>query len=90
MPAWTRADALHVYTVVLGMMADGGSGREKSIRSVKGWWVNWMRLGGGRGEGFVVRRSGDVGKAGQVKGEVEGTARGEVDVDKYFEGVAAA
>lgn len=83
MAGWTRADALHVYSIILSMMLEKGD-REKSIRSMRGWWVNWMKLEGGRGEGFIIRRSGESGK-GQ-KGEVEGPAR-EPDVKKYFEGV---
>jgi hypothetical protein len=52
--------------------------RERSVRSMKGWWINWMKLDGGRGEGFVVRR------AGEGKGEVEG-AVSQMDVKRYLE-----
>ena len=45
---------------------------------MKGWWINWMKLDGGRGEGFVVRR------AGEGKGEVEG-AVSQMDVKRYLE-----
>ncbi|KAF8544076.1 hypothetical protein BDD12DRAFT_817892 [Trichophaea hybrida] len=77
-PGWSRADALHVYMVILGMLQERGD-RERSVRSMKGWWVNWMKLKGGRGEGFVIRR------AGEGKGEVEGVSQR--DVKKYLEGL---
>ncbi|KAI5778199.1 hypothetical protein EDC01DRAFT_363061 [Geopyxis carbonaria] len=75
---WTRTDALHVYTITLGILVEkrtDQSNKERSIRSARGWWVNWRRFGGF--EGIVVRR------AGESTGEVEGTDV--IETQKYFE-----
>ncbi|KAA8895484.1 hypothetical protein FN846DRAFT_911707 [Sphaerosporella brunnea] len=79
LPGWTRAEALHVYTIILGMMQQKGD-RERSARSMRGWWINWLKLDAGRGEGMVVRR------AGEGKGDVDGVPQG--DVKKFLEGLA--
>jgi hypothetical protein len=48
---------------------------------MRGWWINWLKLDGGRGEGLVVRR------AGEGKGDVEGGGS-QGDVKKFLEGLA--
>ena len=138
-PGWTRADALHVYTSLLGMLlphlwlGDGGKGKgeskgkgkgkgkgegkgkdkdkgkgkskgkgkrngkekdggkggwegemEKSSRSVRGWWMHWLRLERGRGEGVVVRRAGEGELAGQVD---DGDGGSRLNVGRYLEGL---
>lgn len=78
---WTRVDAFHVHTLILGILSETMRDRaecERSARSTKGWWINWMRLEGGE-EGVVVRRAGEK-KADLVAGAGAG-----VDVRKYFE-----
>ncbi|KAL7274412.1 hypothetical protein RUND412_002687 [Rhizina undulata] len=60
---WSRVDALHVYTLLLGMLSDtaGDPGeRERCARSTRGWGVGWIRLPGGE-EGMVVRKGGEEG-----------------------------
>jgi hypothetical protein len=90
---WTRTDALHVYEIMLGVIiecggirkrggcgSEGGGSRERSVKSTRGWWINWLRLEGGV-EGFIVRRVGEKGM--QVNGENSG--QGVLDAKKYFE-----
>jgi len=81
---WSRADALHVHTVILSMLQERGD-RGESVRSMRGWWVNWCKFDGG--EGLVVRRAGEGGRAGSGDGGVEVGAGAAVDVKRYFEGL---
>jgi hypothetical protein len=76
-PSWTRTDALHLYTILLGMLQernDLGS-KERTVRSARGWWVSWRKLD--EGEGVLVRRAGE-----KKSGEVESR-----DVKQYFQGL---
>ncbi|KAI5857095.1 hypothetical protein BZA05DRAFT_428672 [Tricharina praecox] len=82
LPGWSRADALHVHTVILSMLQERGD-RERSVRSVRGWWINWCKFEGG--EGLVVRRAGEGKAAGA--GGVDVGAGAAVDVKRYFEGL---
>ncbi|RPA91252.1 hypothetical protein L873DRAFT_1819732 [Choiromyces venosus 120613-1] len=90
---WSRADAFHVHALILGILSEttgDRSERERSVRSTKGWWVNWMRLDSGV-EGIVVRRAGerkvtDVA-AGLVGASGTGAGMGGVDIRSYFEGL---
>ncbi|PWW78730.1 hypothetical protein C7212DRAFT_356132 [Tuber magnatum] len=90
---WTRADAFHVHALILRMLSEttgDRSERERSARSTKGWWVNWMRLDGGV-EGIVVRRAGDKKvtdvAAGLVGASGTGAGAGGIDIRSYFEGL---
>lgn len=46
---WSRAEALNVHSSVLDMYASRRvrNERERSIKTGRGWWVVWMRIGGG-------------------------------------------
>jgi len=90
---WTRADAFHVHALILGILGETGgdiSERERSVRSTKGWWVNWMRLDGGV-EGIIVRRAGEKkvtdAAAGLVGASGTGAGAGGIDIRSYFEGL---
>lgn len=87
-------DAFHVHTLILGILGEtmgDCAEQERSARSTKGWWINWMRLEGGE-EGVVVRRAGEkkmdlaAGLAG-AGGTGAGAGVGGVDIRKYFEGL---
>lgn len=84
---WTRVDAFHVHTLILGILSETRSDRaerERSARSTKGWWINWMRLEGGE-EGIVVRRAGE-NKVDLMTGAGAGVGVG-VDFRRYVEGL---
>lgn len=74
--------------LILGILNETMSDQaecERSARSTRGWWINWMRLKGGE-EGVVVRRAGEK-KADLVTGMMGAGAGAGVDVRKYFEGL---
>jgi hypothetical protein len=49
---WSRAEALNVHSSVLDLYASGRGGgeKERSIKTGRGWWVVWVRIGS-EGEG---------------------------------------
>lgn len=74
--------------MILGILSETMSDRaerERSARSTKGWWINWMRLEDGE-ERIVVRRAGER-KADLMAGGAGGGTGSGVDVRKYFEGL---
>ncbi|KAG0136567.1 hypothetical protein HOY82DRAFT_550301 [Tuber indicum] len=90
---WTRADAFHVHALILGILSETAGDRlerERSARSTKGWWVNWMRLDGGV-EGIAVRRAGENkatdAAAGLVGASGTRAGAGGIDIRNYFEGL---
>ncbi|KAH0613266.1 uncharacterized protein H6S33_009646 [Morchella sextelata] len=84
---WTRAEAFHVHTLILGILGETMRDRaeqERSARSTRGWWINWMRLEGGE-EGIVVRRAGE--KKSDLAAGLGGGGAGGGDIRRYFEGL---
>ncbi|TGZ84849.1 hypothetical protein EX30DRAFT_10677 [Ascodesmis nigricans] len=57
---WTRAEALHVNTIVLAMLTDTSAHKnntgQKSVRSNRNWWIHWLRTD--EGEVLLVKRPG--------------------------------
>ena len=47
---WSRAEALNVHSSVLDLYTSGRGGgeRERSVKTGRGWWVVWVRIGVGR------------------------------------------
>ncbi|KAH8150511.1 uncharacterized protein LAJ45_05206 [Morchella importuna] len=88
---WSRAEAFHVHTLILGILCETMRDRaeqERSARSTRGWWINWMRLDGGE-EGIVVRRAGEKKSdlTGGGAGGGAGAGAGGGDIRRYFEGL---
>lgn len=78
---WTRSDAVHVYNLIVRVLEERKKDpelREASVRSTRGWWVNWVKVHGGCG--VVVRRGGEkkdaLEGAGDVRVYIQGLLRG--------------
>jgi hypothetical protein len=88
---WTRADAFHAHSLILRILSETTNDRseiERSARSTKGWWINWMRLDSGE-EGIVIRRAGEKKGTDLAAGLVPsgtGSGTGGIDIRNYFEG----
>lgn len=44
---WTRLEALNVHSQILATITDSRTStvaRESSVKSHRGWWINWMRI----------------------------------------------
>ncbi|KAI5813386.1 hypothetical protein BZA77DRAFT_321377 [Pyronema omphalodes] len=79
----TRQDALHIHQMLLTLRDHNGNMKEKSVRTVKGWWGYWMKLE--NGEGFYVK---PAPPPGQGKGRETDAATGMGDVRRVLEGLA--
>lgn len=74
-------DAVHVYNLMLKILEEkmkDGCLKEESMRSTRGWWVNWVRFKGGNG--VVIRRAGEKMDGSDSAG----------DARAYFEGLVKA